>query len=72
MYFVLVQSRLSFQVLPTSPTENSSDANTEPVDEFVVEFGCLAEADIEVDGVASWEVLSSVMGESLYSLELLL
>ena len=39
MYFVLVQSRLSFQVLPTSPTENSSDANTEPVDEPLKEDG---------------------------------
>lgn len=40
--------------------------------ELVVEFGLLAEAVFEVDGAAFCEDLSSIMGESLYSLELLL
>ena len=58
---------------PASAPAGTVDGSFDPkLDEFEVEFGCLAEADIEVDGVASWEVLSSVMGESLYSLELLL
>jgi len=57
---------------PASASAGTVDGPLALVLELVVEFGRLAEAVFEVDGAAFCEDLSSIMGESLYSLELLL
>ena len=57
---------------PASASAGTVDGPFDPMLEFVVEFGRLAEVLVDVDGVASSEALSSIMGESLYSFELLL
>jgi len=56
---------------PASASAGTVDGPFDPMLEFVVEFGRLAEVLVDVDGVASSEALSSIIGESLYSFELL-
>ena len=53
---------------PASASAGTVDGPFDAILEFVVEFSRLAEVVVEVDGVASCDDLTSIMGESLYSL----